>query len=85
MQNNINMEDNNILNAVLTQWGGFCNICGTKRSLDNIRIVRRTQDMVVLHINCTSCKSGHFISFNYSSAGFTMQQYATDLLDSESL
>ncbi len=77
------MEENNIINAVLSQWGGFCNICGTKRSLDNIKVVRKTQEMVVLHINCASCKNGHFISFNYNSAGFTMQQYSTDLLESE--
>ena len=83
MDKNINLEENNIINAVLTQWGGFCNICGAKRSLDNIKIVRKTNELVVLHINCSSCKNGHFISFNYNSAGFTMQQYSTDLQESE--
>ncbi|MEI7603593.1 MAG: hypothetical protein WCJ19_01065 [bacterium] len=76
-------EDNNIINAVLTQWGNFCNICGAKRSSENIKIIRRTSDIIVLHINCSSCKNGHFITFSYNSAGFTMQQYASDLRETE--
>jgi len=76
-------EDNNIIQAVLTQWGNFCNICGTKRSPENIKVIRRTDEIVVLHINCSSCKNSHFITFSYNSAGFTMQQYASDLRDDE--
>ena len=83
MPSNIDLQDQNIINLMLTQWGNFCNICGAKRTLDNIKIVRRTAEAVILHISCASCQNGHFITFNYNSAGFTMQQYSSDLRDSE--
>src|ERR1044072_4706570 len=83
MIDNFNKEENGIISAVLTQWGNFCNICGSKRSIDNVKIIKRNLDNIVVHINCTSCNSGSFISFNYSNSGFTMQQYSSDLNTSE--
>ena len=81
--NPINLQDENIMNLMLSQWGNFCNICGAKRTLENIKVVRKTNEAVILHLSCSSCQNGHFITFNYNSAGFTMQQYASDLRLSE--
>ena len=83
MLENFTKEDNVIISAVLTQWGSFCNICGAKRSMENIKIIRKNTDAIVLHINCASCNNSHFISFNYNSAAFTMQQYSSDLTSTE--
>ena len=83
MFNNFSQEEKGIINAVLTQWGSFCNICGAKRSIDDIKIIRRTSDTIMMHITCNECKNSHFIQFNYNSSAFTMQQYSTDLMPEE--
>lgn len=83
MLNNFSQEEKGIINAVLNQWGSFCNICGAKRSVEDIKIIKRTSDSIVMHISCETCKNSHFIHFNYNSSAFTMQQYSTDLLPEE--
>lgn len=78
-----NQEDNAIINLVLSQWGSFCNICGVKRSNDNLKIIRKTGESVVLYLNCSSCKTGHFITVGYGNNGYTLQQYSSDLRETE--
>lgn len=73
-----------IIKSVLMQWGAYCNSCGVKRTAENIKIIKKTADSVILHISCASCKAGHFISYQNNLPGFALQPYsATDLEESE--
>ena len=83
MPSNSNIQDENIMNLMLSQWGNFCNICGAKRTVENIKIVKKTSESVILHLCCSTCQNSHFITFSYNNAGFTMQQYSSDLRPSE--
>jgi hypothetical protein len=79
-----NTKEEFLIQALLTQWGSFCNSCGAKRSTENIKIMKRSSEMIVLHINCNNCKAGHFISYQDKAPTFAMQPYtATDLQTDE--